>query len=402
MKLKLREYMILDAAVLIILVVLLINSFRSSYQHQETQAMISNLQSQFNSFQKHTTGSSSPVPMNEKEETIEMENEKMKEMLEEVLKEVKTKTTVAVETTMPPTVFIPENNSEVNYSLPESSIRKNATLVMFNAASLIEGATVDTYKSSSSTLNPYFRFDQSSLVLVDRPEPPIGKEWCTYEKEPVLTVSLAKYVKPTAVSYQHSKWNGTVPDDAPKVYDVVACLDFYCEKWEPLASNCSYSSNGYGEQFCNVRPNSMNPIGKVQFRFRKNYGNTERTCVSLIRVYAETEEVRKSTLRSLEDTKTCLDLKHDYHNKPFTYNNFDFKNCTVLYSAKCCEDCPECCEECDIQDVNGNVVTVIFVIILFSPIWGYILVLVLIGIGFVIYGIVYGLYLLFKKCVTPS
>ena len=63
--------------------------------------------------------------------------------------------------------------------------------------------------------------------MVDHSELPALKAWCTYEKEPVLTINLAKCVKPTAVSYQHSKWNGVIPDDAPKEYSVEVSIHKY-------------------------------------------------------------------------------------------------------------------------------------------------------------------------------
>ncbi|CAL2038131.1 unnamed protein product [Caenorhabditis brenneri] len=80
-----------------------------------------------------------------------------------------------------------------------------------------------------SNLNPFIGFDQSDLVLVDRPEPPADKAWCSSDKNPVLTVDLAKYFTLTAVSYQHSKWNETIPDDAPKEYSVVVRIDHFCK-----------------------------------------------------------------------------------------------------------------------------------------------------------------------------
>lgn len=390
---KIRKYMILEAVSFLILVFLLITCYRTTSQNQ---AMILSLQSQFTTFQKQTKEKDFKDSKENTEETTKNENERMKGMLEEVLKEVRIKSTVQAEASR--LVLNSTASSEKTNSSPSiPTINFNSTLTRFNAASLIAGAIIKTSQSSSSSLNPFFGFDQSEMVLVDRSEPPVNKAWCTYEKEPVLTVNLAKYVKPTAVSYQHSKWNGIIPDDTPKVYDVIACLDYYCEIWEPIISDCHYNPYGCQEQICSVPSNSsVSPIGKVQFRFRKNHGNTDRTCVSLVRVYAETEEVPEKKLRSLEDTKTCSDLKHDYHNNPRIYHYFDFKNCTLLYSKDCCIECPECCEECEIQDTNLDVIGLTILIIIASPIYaiGVLMVLaVIFGVSFLI---LWGLYALFK------
>ncbi|CAO4374981.1 unnamed protein product [Caenorhabditis nigoni] len=167
----------------------------------------------------------------------------------------------------------------------------------FNAADFLRGATVDIARSSSFNLNPIIGFDQANIVLLDRPQPPEDEARCTTDKNPVLTINLAKYIKPISVSYQHSKWNGTIPNGAPKTYDVVACLDFYCGKRKSLVSNCQYNQYELNatEQMCNISSNLNVPeIGKVQFRFRENYGGTKMTCVHLVRVYGETETPLKS------------------------------------------------------------------------------------------------------------
>ncbi|CAL2041268.1 unnamed protein product [Caenorhabditis brenneri] len=90
LKYKLREYMVLEAILFMILVFILVLCYRITSQNQE----ILNLQSQFNSFQKQTTGKKFTNLKNETEEVIEKENEKMKEILGEVLKEVKIKSVV--------------------------------------------------------------------------------------------------------------------------------------------------------------------------------------------------------------------------------------------------------------------------------------------------------------------
>ncbi|CAO4375201.1 unnamed protein product [Caenorhabditis nigoni] len=88
------------------------------------------------------------------------------------------------------------------------------------------------YRCNKSSLNPSFGHDQTNLVLLDRPEPPADKAWCTNDENPVLTIDLAQYVKPISVSYQHSKWNVFIPSGAPKTYDVVGCFDDDCKLWE--------------------------------------------------------------------------------------------------------------------------------------------------------------------------
>ncbi|PIC35809.1 hypothetical protein B9Z55_015046 [Caenorhabditis nigoni] len=173
-----------------------------------------------------------------------------------------------------------------------------------------------------SSLNPIIGYDQTNLVLLDRSQPPADKAWCTNDKNPVLTINLAKYIKPISVSYQHSKWNETIPNGAPKTYDVVACLDFYCEKWTPLALNCEYSQykTNETEQMCNISSHRDVPsIGKVQFRFRESYGNTKTTCVHLVRVYGETTTPAKIGEKSLKNEEICTDLRWYYHNSYFKY-----------------------------------------------------------------------------------
>ncbi|CAO4374739.1 unnamed protein product [Caenorhabditis nigoni] len=226
----------------------------------------------------------------------------------------------------------------------------------FNAADFLNGASVDMDHSSSSNLNPIIGYDQTNLVLLDRPQPPEDKAWCSNAENPVLTINLANYIKPTSVSYQHSKWHGTIPNGAPRTFDVVACLDYNCEILEPLVSNCEYKSYGAGaqEQACNINPHqNVSSIGKVQFRFRENYGNTEMTCVHLVRVYGETKTPVKTDKKNLKSEEICTDLKLYYHTSSMKYN-WANKNCTVLYENECCTECPECCNECLITDYNSS------------------------------------------------
>ncbi|CAP25110.2 Protein CBG04403 [Caenorhabditis briggsae] len=136
----------------------------------------------------------------------------------------------------------------------------------------------------------------------------------------------------SSLSNQHSKWHGTIPNGAPKTYDVVACFDYYCKSWRPLVSNCKYSQNKSNEieQVCNIHLLNVPLIRTVQFRFRENYGDTKMTCVNLL-----------------------------YHNSYSTYF-LRKKSCTVLYENDRCSECPECCQECLISDYNGETLLFIF------------------------------------------
>ncbi|CAO4375194.1 unnamed protein product [Caenorhabditis nigoni] len=246
------------------------------------------------------------------------------------------------------------DNSILNFPIPKERFR-------FNAADYLLGAYVKTHLSSSSSLYTNIHFDQSDLVLLDRPQPPADKAWCSKDKNPVLSINLAKYIKPISVSYQHSKWNGTIPKETPKIYDVVACLDSRCNEWEPLASNCHYSPyEPHGtEQMCNISSDlNVRKIGKVQFRFRENYGDPNMTCVSLVRVYGEAKTPVKMEKR-LNGEKTCADLKWLYHNSYIGYALAD-KSCKVLYENECCSECPECCQECLIFDYQKHIFEGVF------------------------------------------
>ncbi|CAO4374978.1 unnamed protein product [Caenorhabditis nigoni] len=174
-----------------------------------------------------------------------------------------------------------------------------------NAADFLRGATVDIAHSSPSILNPKIGYDQSNLVLLDLPRSSSHKAWCTNAKTPILTINLAEYIRPTSVSFQHSKWHGAIPNGAPKIYDVVACLGFYCEKRKPLAFNCQYSPYESNEQMCNISSHLDGIlIGKIQFRFLENYGSTEMTCVNLVRVYGEKKFPAKTEQKAILNTNS--------------------------------------------------------------------------------------------------
>uniref|UniRef100_A0A1I7UDA4 SUN domain-containing protein n=2 Tax=Caenorhabditis tropicalis TaxID=1561998 RepID=A0A1I7UDA4_9PELO len=241
------------------------------------------------------------------------------------------------------------NENVMNRENKNEDIPIKNSLHTINSASYMFGASVDTSYSSSSDLS-----GESDLVLLDRPNPPANRAWCSDENEPVLTVNLANYIKPTAVSYQHFKWNRTVPHGSPRIFDVFACIDFDCEKTEPLITNCEYKSSGQiQEQIYPIPYNSTTKsIGKVQFHFLKNHGNLNKTCVSLVRVYGESTDLPKMREYKRVDSTYCSRVKNEYHNYPFLYDKFTFKTCGMLFSKGCCSVCPECCDECDIRDFS--------------------------------------------------
>ncbi|CAP34766.1 Protein CBG16942 [Caenorhabditis briggsae] len=182
-------------------------------------------------------------------------------------------------------------------------------------------------------------YDQTNLVLLDRPQPPTHKAWCSNEHNSVLTINLAKNIKPISVSYQHSKWTHHIPMSTPRTYDVVACFDSKCQNWVLLVSNCEYSSQSIGtEQFCNVSSHLNVPlIGTVQFRFKENYGDSQMTCVSLVRVYGEPKpEINEEEEKSLESEEICTDLKYYYHNSYYFKYTLANKSCSTLYKNDCC------------------------------------------------------------------
>ncbi|EFO92173.1 hypothetical protein CRE_10957 [Caenorhabditis remanei] len=373
---RLRHYMILELLFSICLVLILWKQYHISSQSDKTLELISSIQSEFRNFKidiESNRASKPTDPMN-----LDGGNKKLEEFVEEVMKDIKNP---SIERNQkwkeyPKQVIPTQDNSSSNNSV-----------FQINAASLILGASVDSSRSSKSDNNPLFGRDQSGYVLIDRSDPPSDKAWCSNEKNPILTIDLAKYIRPISVSYQHSKWSGMVPDGAPSRYDVLACLDYYCNTLEPLVSNCEYRAtrDNEQEQFCSIPLNrNHSSIGKVQFHFRQNHGNVMKTCAHSIRVYGETKEVPKVKERTLKQAETCSKLTYDYHHKSWTYNivcvlniksynyfnyfQIDYKNCTVLYSNDCCNECPECCDECVIKDINSETVFFCVFFIIISPV----------------------------------
>lgn len=387
-----RNYMVLEGLFLFFLLLLLINSYRISSENQQTQEMISNLQLHFEEFQKQH-GSRCDTNMKGEDSMIK-ESKIIEETVSKVLEEVKEKVEPFVQPVVVQEPVIPMTTKNTQKVEQHEKVPTNGTYTL-NAASLIEGATIDTGYSSSSNLNPLFGRDQSALVLMDRHNPPLDRMWCSEEKEPVLTINLAKYIKPTAISYQHANFNGTIQNGTVQTMDVLTCIDYYCEKTEALLLNLKYRTSGYKntEQVYQIPSTSnISSVGRVQFRFRENYGNVQKTCVSLVRVYGETNDIPKIKERSLKDAEKCSDLKYYYHNSYVKYHLFNYKSCDVLYSTGCCSECPECCEECLVQDVNPTWVFFGVLLLVFPPFWPlWVAPLLLIGLAF------YGIFLLLKK-----
>ncbi|KAF1758590.1 hypothetical protein GCK72_015049 [Caenorhabditis remanei] len=345
---RLRHYMIMELLFSICLVLILWKQYHISSQNDKTLELISSIQSEFRNFKLDIESNKASKPT----DTMNLNggNKKIKEFVEEVMKDIKN-----------PSIERNQKSKEDPKQVIQNEMNSspNNSVFQINAASLVLGASVDSSRSSSSDNNPFFGRDQSDYVLIDRSDPPSDKAWCSNEENPILTIDLAKYIRPISVSYQHSKWSGMVPDGAPSRYDVLACLDYYCDNLEPLVSNCEYRATGDNkqEQFCPIPFNqNHSSIGKIQFHFRQNHGNVMKTCAHTIRVYAETKVVPKVKGRTLEHAETCSKLTYDYHLKSWIYKMFDFKDCKVLYSNDCCAECPECCDECLIQDIDGVMV----------------------------------------------
>ncbi|CAO4374973.1 unnamed protein product [Caenorhabditis nigoni] len=343
---RIRSYMTLEIFYFISLVLILYRLQTLSNQNDRVLEMVNSMQSQFtiSNLERKLEALVSQKP---KQGISPFENtEPLEQSIPDVLNTMKSPTQDSIGKKEP---IIP-NLKQSLYETAEStsSVPIQNETFRFNAADLLRGATVDVLHSSSSNFNPLIGYDQTNLVLLDRPQPPSDKAWCTNAKAPILTINLAKYIKPISVSYQHSKWNGTIPNGAPKTYDVMACLDFNCEKRKPLVSNCQYSQylSNETEQMCNISSHLDVPsIGKVQFRFRENHGDTKTTCVHSVRVYGETETPMKTEEKNLESEEKCTQMRWYYHNS-YSEHTLTRQNCTVLYENNCCSECPECCQEC--------------------------------------------------------
>lgn len=333
-----RQYMVSEIVSCFILVLLLINSYKIIFENQKNfesiSLQITNLEKRLNEI---------PVPHNSKKEEPTSE----------------TKTDPPVEPTKP--------EQEIEFKRdkllkPTHTLESSTSSVRnYNAASLLSGASVDTWQSSEYINSSFFYDGRANYVILER-EPVPNKSWCTEDQNAHLTIRLSKYIHPIAVSYQHVKWSETVPDGAPKVFDVVACMDRNCDNTAPLVTGCEYKSSGPQEQFCLI-PYNLNsfPTNKTQFRFRENHGNVNITCAYLVRVFGEQEEEVQQPPK--DHIQTCASLKYYHEKHPFIYNYFKFKTCDILYKNQCCSVCPECCTECSISKTTAVEIITLFLIL---------------------------------------
>ncbi|EFO84138.1 hypothetical protein CRE_07923 [Caenorhabditis remanei] len=408
---QLKHYMILEGLFLISILFLLINSYNVSTQNHQTNEMISKLQNR--------------VEILEKQLNISTNSEAFNEIYSEKKEEKPIETKVVIEDIEEPETANESISVQENLSTSTHIPVISNDSVPFNAADIILGASID-YDQSSQVISTregflgdvenFFGTVQSDYVLLDRDELPLNKAWCSLEKYPILTVNLAKSIRLNSVSYQHSKWNGTIPVDAPKLYEIMvsclACLNSNCEKWELVASNCEYkmTDEENQEQNCTiVEKFNWYPINKIRIRFVENQGNVNKTCAYLIRVYGEPIEYEKEEKKEKEeDSKRqmsdeerqikqlekimnekkkkkekedailqhCTQLKWFHDNARVLYNAKTEKNCVPLYSKNCCSVCPECCLECEMS--LGLYNTLLALSILFGP------TLIIIGLYFVL------------------
>ncbi|EFO92298.1 hypothetical protein CRE_10915 [Caenorhabditis remanei] len=341
---RLRYYMVLEGIIIIILFFSLSNyhdlASRNMELNGKLEIQIDNLGKRLDEIYELLKTNSVPKPE---------KNEILKNIREESIRPAEVKTNEK---------FIEKTNS-----FPITSL--NYSRFEMNAANILMGASVDLSLSSSSVSSedgffnnffyPFTR-DQSGYILLDREELPPNKSWCSEEKQPVLTINLAKNTEVLYVSYQHSKWNGLIPDGAPKKYNVLACLDSKCKYLEPLETNCKYEKSVNGqdiqEQFCRISSDSVAPpVRKVQFHFLENHGNVKKTCIYSVRVFGIRRNLFRTELKKLQDKKKCEELAWNHKHSSLVYS-WQEKNCTLLYSMECCSDCPECCSECKMEDFN--------------------------------------------------
>lgn len=353
---RIRHYMILEAVFFIILILLLQNSYKNTSQIQRNSEMISVLQYQIQCIETMVYQIKTELQKTSKDKVIQGDEKTTEPPDTEIEKVVEEKATTTIQPDVESTVssFIPQKSLKPLRVYEEKKNAFNRSIPHFNAANILLGASIDAYYSSG-TVN-LFKENQWDYVILDRPEPQPGKSWCTNNTLPILTINLFKYIRPVAISYQHLKWNGRVPNGAPRIYDVLACLDQEdkgspCEETTPLVNNCVYLSSGEQEQTCIVPHNpSLLPTKKIQIQFRRNYGDSKMTCVSLVRVYGEGRIKKKKSLKAHKES--CESLIWYRKNYPFVYNNLIPKNCSVLYNNDCCHECPDCCAECEMEDRN--------------------------------------------------
>ncbi|PIC36237.1 hypothetical protein B9Z55_015310 [Caenorhabditis nigoni] len=205
---RIRQYMIIEIVFFISLFMIFYKLQTVSNQNNRVLEMVSSMERKLEALvsQKSNKDSSQFDKTKPLEQSTELKNTKLAAQ-------------DSTSTIEPPIFNLNQSTTETDNST--SSLPISEKRFQFNAADYLLGASVETHLSSRSSLHIEKQFDQSNLVLLDRPQPPKNKAWCTDDKNPVLTINLAKYVKPLSVSYQHSKWDGAIPNYTPKTYDVV-------------------------------------------------------------------------------------------------------------------------------------------------------------------------------------
>uniref|UniRef100_A0A1I7UB44 SUN domain-containing protein n=1 Tax=Caenorhabditis tropicalis TaxID=1561998 RepID=A0A1I7UB44_9PELO len=270
-----------------------------------------------------------------------------------------------------PIEMIDEKQAQLR-ALYEKSLESKEPSGLINAANAVNGAYVIDSQSSKTVsvgegvfdrLDTYFQMVDSGSVLLDRVAPFIGKAWCSIEDTPVLTIKLSTFIKPTAVSYKHTpRWVGTVPDGAPKLYNVVGCLNEFCNVTTVLASTCEYKTGDYSgmqEQYCEIPQDPLVPfIDRIQIILLENHGNVEKTCAYLFRVFGEPEGNGKKEIAQVDYAKrygskfskmNCTELAWLHKNARLIYDFRDY-TCPLLYAKNnCCIECPQCCITCHMK-----------------------------------------------------
>ncbi|CAP28178.1 Protein CBG08332 [Caenorhabditis briggsae] len=303
---RIRQYMIPEIFYFISLVLILYRLQTLSNQNDRVLETINSMQSKFANMERKIESLVSQKP---NQDISPFDNtEPLEQSIANVLKSMKTPEQDSIEKMEPIIPQSKQGTTKTAESTSEVSVSKEQ--YRFNATDYLKRASVDNDYSSSSNLNPIIGYDQTNLVLLDRPEPPADKAWCSNTQNPVLSINLAKYIKPISVSYQHSKWNGTIPNGAPRTYDVVtdkSCTLLYnnscCSECPECCEECLIS-NYNGRTLGNI-------VGYTMFS----------VVIGMIAI--------------------LVLLITD-------------KNCTVLYKNNCFTECPECCQECSITDYNGT------------------------------------------------
>ncbi|KAF1758255.1 hypothetical protein GCK72_014713 [Caenorhabditis remanei] len=366
---------IFDTCVVILILSTILVSALLVFQSFKTQKLVSNIQVYINILEQQLN-----VWNNS---TIETENNLMERAIQsqDNGKSVEKNKKAMMLSTEEIIIDREHHAGSISKTYLNDEIQINSTFGI-NAANVLLHASIDHELSSEEVsfedgfiANSFLGSDFGGYVLLDRIELPPNKAWCTNELQPVLTINLASYTNLTAVSYQHTRWNGSVPDGSPKSYDVMSCLDENCRKMERIMSNCVYkNSEDKQEQVC-VIPTSLrlSPTKKVQFRIRENHGNTRKTCVYLVRVYGHIEEKLLTGNQKMkrDHINTCLSITNRYHNYRILFDIFD-GYCISLFSKGCCKQCPECCTQCRINPsfsavVYGIILVLITPLVMISP-----------------------------------